>query len=89
MFGSANKIAPKRSTEPGGMSFKSSCQKAADVLSLTVDGKQKEFDGNATYANIKNILKSIQKSAYFEKLNQAQPQQVQLEESIKTPELSK
>lgn len=69
---SAAKILPKRSTEPGGVSFKNSCQKAADALSLTIDGKQKEFDESTTYANIKTLLKNIQKSAYFEKLNQTQ-----------------
>lgn len=69
---SAAKILPKRSTEPGGISFKNSCQKAADLLSLTIDGKQKEFEASTTYANIKTILKNIQKSAYFEKLNQPQ-----------------
>lgn len=81
-FFSANKILPKRSTETGGVSFRNSCQKAADVLSLTIDGKQKEFDGTVTYANVKTIFKNIQKSAYFEKLNQ--PQQ-----SADTPELRK
>lgn len=73
------------------MSFKNSCQKAADVLSLTVDGKQKEFDGDATYAHIKTLLKNIQKSAYFEKINQSQPQsqqQLQCQQSIETPDLS-
>lgn len=69
---SAAKILPKRSTEPGGISFKNSCQKAADLLSQTIDGKQKEFEASTTYANIKTILKNIQKSAYFEKLNQPQ-----------------
>lgn len=64
------------------MSFKNSCQKAADILSSTIDGKQKEFDGTATYANVKSILKNIQKSAYYEKLNQ--PQQ-----PAETPELRK
>lgn len=88
IFDSANKILPKRSTESGCASFKNSYQKAADVLSLTVDGKQKEFDGNSTYANIKTIFKSIQKSAYFEKLNQPQLQQPQCQQSIETPELS-
>lgn len=68
---SAAKILPKRSNEPGGISFKNSCQKAADLLSLTIDGKQKEFEAS-TYANIKTILRNIQKSAYFEKLNQHQ-----------------
>lgn len=75
--------------EPGGVSYKSSCQKAADVLSLTVDGNSKEFDENVTYANIKNILKSIQKSSYFEKVNQPQLSQPPLQESEKNPELSK
>lgn len=69
---SATKILPKRSTEPGGTSFKTSCQKAADLLSLTIDGKQKEFEASVTYANVKSILKNIQKSAFFEKLNQPQ-----------------
>lgn len=69
---SAAKILPKRSTEPGGISFKTSCQKAADVLSLTIDGKQKEFEASTSYASVKAILKNIQKSAYFEKLNQPQ-----------------
>ncbi|XP_055314162.1 caprin homolog isoform X2 [Sitodiplosis mosellana] len=68
----ATKILPKRSTEPGGISYKNSCQKAADLLSLTIDGKQKEFEASTTYANVKAILKNIQKSAYFEKLNQPQ-----------------
>lgn len=79
---SANKILPKRSTEPGSVSFKNSCQKAADVLSQTIDGKQKEFEMAATYANVKSILKNIQKSAYFEKLNQ--PQQL-----VETSEMRK
>ncbi|XP_031627989.1 caprin homolog isoform X3 [Contarinia nasturtii] len=70
----AAKILPKRSTESGSVSFKNSCQKAADILSLTVDGKQKEFEASTTYANIKTLLKNIQKSAYFEKLNQPQQQ---------------
>lgn len=69
---SATKILPKRSTEPGGVTFKNSCQKAADTLSLTIDGKQKEFDDAITYANIKSLLKNIQKSSYFDKLNQPQ-----------------
>lgn len=89
---SANKILPKRSTEPGGVSFKNSCQKAADFLSLTIDGKPKEFDENVTYANVKTILKNIQKSAYFEKLNQPQQQQQpqsELQPPTETPELSK
>lgn len=58
------------------------------MLSSTVDGKQKEFDGSSTYANIKNLLKNIQKSAYFEKINQSQPQQLQCQEPSETPELS-
>lgn len=69
---SAAKILPKRSTEPGSVTFKNSCQKAADTLSLTIDGKQKEFEETKTYANVKTLLKNIQKSAYFEKLNQPQ-----------------
>lgn len=85
---SALKILPKRSTESGCGTFKNSYQKAADILSLTVDGKQKEFEGNATYANIKTILKNIQKSAYFEKLNQPQLQQPQRQASIETPDSS-
>lgn len=58
------------------------------MLSLTVDGKQKEFDGSTTYANIKILLKNIQKSAYFEKINQAQPQPLQCQQPSETPELS-
>lgn len=69
---SAAKTLPRRLAESGGISFKSSCQKSADLMSLTIDGKQKEFDGIATYANVKSLLKNIQKSAYFEKLNQTQ-----------------
>lgn len=69
---SAAKILPKRLTEPGSVTFKNSCQKAADTLSLTVDGKQKDFEESTTYANIKMLLKNIQKSSYFEKLNQPQ-----------------
>lgn len=68
----AAKIIPRRLAESNGISFKNSCQKSADLLSLTIDGKQKEFEGTSTYANVKSILKNIQKSAYFEKLNQPQ-----------------
>lgn len=50
---------------------------------MTIDGKQKEFDGTTTYANVKIILKNIQKSAYFEKLNQSQ------QPLVETPELRK
>lgn len=69
-FDSAAKILPRRLAENNGISFKNSCQKSADLLSLTIDGKQKEFEGTSTYATVKTILKNIQKSAYFEKLNQ-------------------
>lgn len=49
-----------------GVTFKNVCQKAADHLVQTIDGKQKEFE-TSTYANVKNILKNIQKSNYFDK----------------------
>lgn len=65
---SATKITPKRTTESGGVSFRNACQKSADHLAFTIDGKQKEFDASS-YANVKMLLKNIQKSAYFEKFN--------------------
>lgn len=45
------------------------CQKAADHLVQTIDGKQKEFE-TSNYANVKNLLKNIQKSNYFDKADQ-------------------
>lgn len=69
MIFSAAKVTPKRSIEPTTVSFKNSAQKAADHLALTIDGKSKEFEAT-TYANVKTILKNIQKSSYFEKASE-------------------
>lgn len=48
------------------MPFKTAAQKSADILSLTIDGKQKDFE-TSSYAHVKNVLKNIQKCAYFDK----------------------
>lgn len=48
------------------MPFKTAAQKSADILSLTIDGKQKDFEASS-YAHVKNLLKNIQKCAYFDK----------------------
>lgn len=48
------------------MPFKTAAQKSADILSLTIDGKQKDFE-SSSYAHVKNLLKNIQKCAYFDK----------------------
>lgn len=65
---SAAKVIPNRASL-NGVTFKNVCQKAADHLAQTIDGKQKEFE-TSTYANVKNILKNIQKSNYFDKADQ-------------------
>lgn len=65
---SAAKVIPTRASL-NGVTFKNVCQKAADHLVQTIDGKQKEFE-TSTYANVKNILKNIQKSNYFDKADQ-------------------
>lgn len=65
---SAAKAIPNRASL-NGVTFKNVCQKAADHLAQTIDGKQKEFE-TSTYANVKNILKNIQKSNYFDKADQ-------------------
>lgn len=61
-------MLPNRSTLTG-QTFKNACQKAADHFAMTIDGKQKEFE-TSTYANVKNVLKNIQKSGYFDKVDQ-------------------
>lgn len=60
------KITPNQSDDSGNATFRNACQKAADHLATTIDGKQKEFE-SSTYANVKALLKSIQKSGYFDK----------------------
>jgi len=65
----ASKVLPNRASL-NGVTFKNACQKAAEHLALTIDGKQKDFE-ESTYANVKNLLKSIQKSGYFEKVDQS------------------
>ena len=64
-------IVPKRPKCPEELSFKHSAQRAADHLSMTIDGKSKAFGGeNSTYVDVKNILKNVQKSGYFDKAAQ-------------------
>lgn len=65
---SAAKVIPNRASL-NGVTFKNVCQKSADHLVQTIDGKQKEFE-TSTYANVKNLLKNIQKSNYFDKADQ-------------------
>lgn len=69
---SAAKIVPNPSDESGSGTFRNACQKAADHLGLTIDGKQKEFE-SSTYAHVKALLKNIQKSGYFDKVVQSSP----------------
>lgn len=66
---SAAQIQPNPSAESGSGTFRNACQKAADHLGLTIDGKQKEFE-SSTYAHVKALLKNIQKSGYFDKVAQ-------------------
>lgn len=65
-FDRAEKIVPQRPVEVGGVPFKTAAQKSADILLLTIDGKQKDFE-SSSFAHVKNVLKNIQKCAYFDK----------------------
>lgn len=70
---SAERIVPQRPVEVGGVPFKTAAQKSADILSLTIDGKQKDFE-SSSYAHVKNVLKNIQKCAYFDKGSMPPPE---------------
>lgn len=67
-------MTPRRPESQDETPFKTFTIKAADHLLSTVDGRVKSFVGEQqTYADIRNIVRNIQKSGYFDKAAQPPP----------------
>lgn len=63
-------VTPDRRPSPTEQPLKAAAQRAADHLSAAVESKAIPFGAHAgaTYADVRNVLKNIQKSGYFELL---------------------
>lgn len=67
-------VTPRRPESHEETPFKTVATRAADHLLSTVDGKAKSFAGElSTYADVRNIVRNIQKSGYFDKAAQPPP----------------